>query len=479
MDVTLMVPSVPDQTEDRRVRTAGSTVGLVAYGMADTLGRNEHLSTIDMVIPKFRSHDDETIFGMFDGQALSGGGSKIAKYLAENFKDQFSEELDRLRPQETPADALRRTYLSINKDLATTAQQHDGKTTTNPLAHRGSVAAPELTEDDIHSGCIATVMFLKEMELFISNIGDAQALLIHSEGSHRVITRKHDPAEASERQRIREAGGFVSRQGKLNDVLEVSRAFGYIQMSPAVIAAPHVSQFTIRESDEIILVATRELWDYLTPDFAVDVARSERGDLMRAAQKLRDLAIAFGATNKIMVMMIGVSDLRRKERARFRTHSMSMGPSGSPDDFLAARRGKRGRDAVADSKLARLDQEVDAPIGDVSLVFTDIKNSTLLWETYPIAMRSAIKMHNEVMRRHLRIIGGYEVKTEGDAFMVAFSTVTSALLWCFTIQSQLLEVQWPQEILNSVNGQEVLDADGNVIFRGLSVRMGIHWGQPV
>ena len=40
-------------------------------------------------------------------------------------------------------------------------------------------------------------------------------------------------------------------------------------------------------------------------------------------------------------------------------------------------------------------------------------------------------------------------------------------------------MQWPQEILNSVNGQEVVDPDGNVIFRGLSVRMGIHWGRPV
>ncbi|KAK3064167.1 hypothetical protein LTR53_018598, partial [Teratosphaeriaceae sp. CCFEE 6253] len=63
--------------------------------------------------------------------------------------------------------------------------------------------------------------------------------------------------------------------------------------------------------------------------------------------------------------------------------------------------------------------------------------------------------------------------------MVAFPTVTSALLWAFTIQTQLLEVQWPQEIMSSVHGEEVQDADGNVIFRGLSVRMGIHWGRPV
>ncbi|KAF2478007.1 PP2C-domain-containing protein [Lindgomyces ingoldianus] len=480
MDVTMMVPSVPEQTEDRRVRTSGSAVGTMAYGMADSLGRNEHVSTMDMVIPRFRSHDEEQVLGIFDGQPLAGGGSKIAKYLYDNFKHRFADELDRLRPQETPVDALRRTYLGLNKELATAATQSLDKNASigASMQPRGSV--PELGDDDLHSGSVATVLYLKEMELYISNVGDAQALLIRSEGGHKLLTRKHDPAEPGERSRIREAGGFVSRQGKLNDVLEVSRAFGYVQMSPSVIASPHILNLTLGDTDEMILMASRELWEYLTPDFAVDVARSERNDLMRAAQKLRDLAIAFGATNKIMVMLIGVSDLKSKQRARFRTHSMSMGPSGSPDDFFSSRRvGKRARNQVGDSKLARLDNEVDAPTGEVSLVFTDIKNSTLLWETYPIAMRSAIRMHNELMRRQLRIIGGYEVKTEGDAFMVAFPTVTSALLWCFTIQSQLLEVQWPQEILSGVNGQEVVDPDGNVIFRGLSVRMGVHWGSPV
>ncbi|KIW05758.1 hypothetical protein, variant [Verruconis gallopava] len=476
MDVTLMVQSWPDQTEDRRVRTSGSTVGPMAYGMADYLGRNDHLSTIDMVVDRFRSHDDEVILGMFDGQPIPTGGSKIAKYLYENFKNKFLGELEKLRPEETPSDAMRRTYLALNKDIAVAVQAADEARNTG---HRGSIAGLELGVDDLHSGCVATVLYLKEMELYVSNVGDATALLIQSEGGHRVITRKHDPADPAERQRIRDAGAFVSRHGKLNDVLEVSRAFGYIHMAPAVIAAPHVSQITIRESDEMVLIASRELWKFLSRDFVVDMARSERGDLMRAAQKIRDLAIAFGASDKLMVMILGVSDLRRRERARYRTHSMSMGPSGEVNDFFTTNRKRRGREQVGDSKLARLDQEVEAPTGEVTLVFTDIKSSTLLWETYPIAMRSAIKMHNDLMRRHLRIIGGYEVKTEGDAFMVAFPTVTSALLWCFTIQMQLLEVAWPQEILNSVTGQEVCDADGNVIFKGLSVRMGIHWGTPV
>ena len=484
MDVTLTIPSVPDQTDDRRVRTSGSLAGAMAYGMADSLGKHEHLSTIDMVVPKFRGHDNETLLGMFDGQALSSGGSRLAKFLHENFGYHFTEELSHLKGKDNPGDALRRSFLALNKDLATVASQSlDEKEHRLPqMSHRGSTTAQTLSADDLASGGVATVAFLDNLELYIANVGDAQAMLMQSDGGHKILTQKHEPADRRERERIREAGGYVSRHGKLNDVLEVSRAFGYMQMMPAVMAAPNITHRTLKESDEMILIASKELWDYMSLDMVVDVARSERTDLMRAAQKLRDLAMAFGATGKIMVMMIGVSDLKKRERNRFRGQSLSMVQSQIQEEqqqLLSTKRGKKPRDRPDDSTLQRLDPEVDAPTGDLALIFTDIKNSTMLWETYPVAMRSAIKSHNEVMRRQLRVIGGYEVKTEGDAFMVSFPTATSALLWCFVVQQHLLEVDWPPEILNSMHCQEVYDADENVIYRGLSVRMGMHWGNPV
>jgi len=482
MDVTLTTPAVPDQSEDRRVRTSGSLAGAMTYGMADSLGKHEHLSTLDMMVPKFRGHETETLLGMFDGQASSLGGSKLAQYLHDNFQIQFSEELSKLQPEkDSPVDALRRTFLALNKDLAIAASQtFDEKEHRVPqTGHRGSIAAQKLTADDINSGGVATVAFLDNMELYLANVGDAQAYLFQSDGSSRSLTRRHSPER--ERERIREAGGYVSRHGKLNDSLEVSRAFGYIQMMPAVMAAPEVNQITLRENDEMILIASRELWQYLSRDFVVDVARSERGDLMRAAQKLRDLAMAFGATGKIMVMMIGVSDLKKRERNRYRGQSLSMNPSREQDDLLPtkSRKQRREADRPDDSILQRLDQEIEAPIGDLAIVFTDIKSSTNLWESHDLAMRSAIKIHNQYMRRQLRLVGGYEVKTEGDAFMVCFPTATSALLWCFNVQQALIDAPWPTEIVNSVHCQEIKDSDENVIFRGLSVRMGIHWGNPV
>ncbi|KAK5987569.1 Adenylate cyclase [Cladobotryum mycophilum] len=482
MDVTLTQPSIPDQSEDRRVRTSGSLAGHLPYGMADTLGKNEHLSTVDLVVPRFNASETETLLGLFDGQELSSGGSKIAKYLHENFGHIFAMELKALKSQsETPADALRRTFLALNKDLVTIAAQFTES--RSKKVHRGSAQPVILSREDLNSGGVATVLYLQGPELYVANVGNVQAMLIQGEGKHQILTRNHDPAEPSERSRIREAGGWVSRNGKLNEMLRVSRAFGYVDLMPAVQAAPHVAHLTVKEGEDIILMATSELWEYLSPGLVADIARAERQDLMRASQKLRDLAMAYGATGKIMVMMIAASDLKKKmNQSRLsRGTSMYGGPSTVPDEaqVFYPRRGRKAKGDILDSSLNKIRAEITAPIGTVAIVFTDIKNSTNLWEMYPNAMRSAIKLHNEVMRRQLRSIGGYEVKTEGDAFMVSFPTATSALLWCFTVQVLLLEVAWPSEILNSMSGHAVYDKDDILIFKGLSVRMGIHYGDCV
>ncbi|CAG8030780.1 unnamed protein product [Penicillium salamii] len=478
MDVTLTIPIIPEETEDRRVRTSASLAGTLAYGMADSLGKSEHLSIIDMIVPRLKQDHVETLVGMFDGQTLGTGGSRVAKYLHENFTPTFSFELKKLhRDQgESPLDALRRAFLALNKNMAGSAYRSIDDREIRQY-HRGSNAAKLLNQDDILSGGVATVLYLNNMDLYAANVGDAQAILIRSDGSMRTLTQNHDPAEPNERARIRAAGGFVSRNGRLNDNLTVSRCFGHFPTMPAVIAAPNTMHVALTEQDEMIVLASKELWDFVTPEVVVDITRREQTDLMYAAQKLRDLAISFGATNKLMVMILGIGELqKRRPKAR---PSLNTGSSAMIDDQIipTAKRPKK-RDGPGDSRLARFDF-VDAPVGELAIMFTDIKKSTSLWEVCPDAMRSAIQIHNDILRRQLGIFGGYEVKTEGDAFMVAFSTTTAALLWCFNCQNQLLEAEWPTEILDQPQCRTVVDMDNNVIFRGLSVRMGGHWGEPV
>lgn len=476
MDVTLTIPSVPDETEDRRVRTTGSVVRQqMPYGMADSLGKNEHLSVIDLVVPEFRGRKDECLIGLFDGSSLSNSGCTVSKHLQENFSDYFVRELDMLRDKDTIVNALRRTFLNLNRHLANTAMapMDEKKSSSGASIHRGSTASGAvLGEEDMHLGSSACVVYIAKSSMYVTNVGDVRALLVKTNDQSKFLTTRDDPGSEDELPRIREAGGFVSRSGKLNDHLTVSRSFGYFNLMPAVQAAPHIHEVHLSDQDEFLIIASKEIWDYINEDSALDILREYTGDLMKASSRLRDFAIAYGATDKIMVMIIGIGNHKPKARG-------DVGYSREGEGSLGYSPMKRAGKGYEPQSAGTRPGEIVAPEGELAMVFTDIKNSTAMWERFPIAMRAAITAHNQIMRRQLNIAKGYEVKTEGDAFMVCFPTPTAALLWCFNVQQSLLIAPWPSQILDSEYGKEIIGSDGKPIYRGISVRMGIHWGSPV
>lgn len=118
------------------------------------------------------------------------------------------------------------------------------------------------------------------------------------------------------------------------------------------------------------------------------------------------------------------------------------------------------------------------PTGTVALAFTDVQGSTKLWEHRPDGMRVALELHDRLMREAIARRGGYEVKTEGDSFMVAFSSSVDALRWCLETQEALVAATWPDEILADELASVETAPDGRVLRRGLRVRMGVHVGEP-
>ncbi|MBM3266675.1 MAG: AAA family ATPase [Candidatus Sericytochromatia bacterium] len=118
------------------------------------------------------------------------------------------------------------------------------------------------------------------------------------------------------------------------------------------------------------------------------------------------------------------------------------------------------------------------PTGVVTLVFTDVQGSTVLWERQPTAMHAALGIHNRLLRDLLAEHGGYEVKTEGDAFMVAFAAPDAAVAWCLAAQEALLAAEWPADLLSQPDAGEERDPAGMALRRGLRVRMGVHAGEP-
>eukprot|EP01060_Flectonema_neradi_P036289 TRINITY_DN6937_c0_g1_i1.p1 TRINITY_DN6937_c0_g1~~TRINITY_DN6937_c0_g1_i1.p1 ORF type:complete len:1113 (+),score=209.22 TRINITY_DN6937_c0_g1_i1:35-3373(+) len=122
--------------------------------------------------------------------------------------------------------------------------------------------------------------------------------------------------------------------------------------------------------------------------------------------------------------------------------------------------------AYVPNAVIRQEVLVDPPnTPNVAIVFTDIEGSTALWNFNPGAMNHALEIHNNVMRqaaiRHL----GYEVKTIGDAFMMAFEKPLNAVEFGLTVQQNLRTAEWPTDLC--------FDQDG------LRVRIGCHYGEVV
>ena len=484
MDVTLRIPSVPDESDEKRVRTSFSDINNMRYGISDMLGSSEHLAMFDLVVPNFRGRNNECLFGMFGRAQSQTQAGKIPRYLQETFSQALSNQLDVLEESEDILTALRRTFLYEHRatyhHLIAAAENNARKTSVASFASTDSNPRnwTSTSSSQLGTGASGAVVYLVDKTLHVANVGDCLVILSRK-GEAELLSKYFDPTDRDETARIRRAEAWVSTKGYVNDEkdVDISRAIGFYQHFPAINGSPDIRTRPLSESDEFVIIGNHALWKCCSYQTAVDIARTERDDPMMAAQKLRDFAISYGAEGSVMVMVVNVSDLFYGRGPRLRVSGSSAGADPVNDSTRDKRAIRRRYEAFGDRTLNRLQQEIEPPKGQVAIVFTDIVNSTYLWETNP-GMPTAIKIHHNLMRRQLRMDHGYEVKTEGDSFMVSFQTVTSALLWAFNCQIGLLQQEWPREVLQAEDGKIVYDSEGNLVQRGLRVRMGVHWGSP-
>eukprot|EP00760_Papus_ankaliazontas_P000451 PhM_4_TR10077/c0_g1_i2/m.46876 len=107
-------------------------------------------------------------------------------------------------------------------------------------------------------------------------------------------------------------------------------------------------------------------------------------------------------------------------------------------------------------------------------LLTDIQSSTRLWETFPELMAGAVETHHRVIRRLIEDYDAYEVKTIGDAFMIATRSTVDGTLLAMDIQMELFEAEWPEGLdVDAVYAPAGCDTNPDV-WRGLRVRIGVH-----
>lgn len=125
----------------------------------------------------------------------------------------------------------------------------------------------------------------------------------------------------------------------------------------------------------------------------------------------------------------------------------------------------------------------DLPVGTVTFLFTDIEDSSRLWEESPATMAPALEIHDGIVRGTIEQHGGLVFATGGDGFSAAFSTAPDAAAAAVEIQRKLLEADVPFDVRIGLHTGEATERDRNYfgpeVNRAARLMSAAHGGQIV
>ncbi|CAH8625845.1 unnamed protein product [Schistosoma rodhaini] len=146
-----------------------------------------------------------------------------------------------------------------------------------------SIADTEESEPGIDSGTTACVAVLVPVNgvvrLYVANAGDSRAVLCRG-GAAVDLSVDHKPEDEDEKARIVAAGGTVTRDGRVNGGLNLSRALGdhsykqtpNIPLTDQMITpSPDVTEIDlIPSADEFLVIACDGVWNSMTSQEVVE-----------------------------------------------------------------------------------------------------------------------------------------------------------------------------------------------------------------
>ncbi|KAJ0240126.1 protein phosphatase 2C 27 [Hirschfeldia incana] len=165
---------------------------------------------------------------------------------------------------------------------------------------------------DISSGTTALTALIFGRRLIVANAGDCRAVL-GRRGRAIELSKDHKPNCITEKTRIENLGGVVY-DGYLNGQLSVSRAIGDWHMKgPKGCSAcpltpePELQETELSEEDEFLIMGCDGLWDVMSSQCAVTIARKQlmiHNDPERCSRELVREALKRNTCDNLTVIVV-------------------------------------------------------------------------------------------------------------------------------------------------------------------------------
>jgi len=273
------IKSLPDLADDQWDLCA-PVRGRIAdrrfrYGRAETIGRRAQMEDEILIKCNFGGRADEHLFAVFDGH----GGNCCSRFVSNNFCSVLADCIKKSSaPRMDPAGLLRDTF----RELEHMCREHQ-----------------------IPHGSCAIVTYFVGGAVFTACLGDSRAVLGSEGKCAKLMAQVHKPSDIDEQTRIKQLGGFVTPNGRVNGVLGVSRALGDLECQPFISAEPCIEKYELQADDKFVVLACDGVWDIFDDqgciDLLMDIPNPEK-----AAAVLRDSSYLKGSKDNISSIVIRI-----------------------------------------------------------------------------------------------------------------------------------------------------------------------------
>ncbi|CAH1430967.1 unnamed protein product [Lactuca virosa] len=286
---TLLTPTDPDFNFGI-VDGKSEYMPMIRSGSCAEKGPKEYMEDEHICIDNLLQHLDRTegfpspgaFYGVFDGH----GGTDAASYVRKNILKFIVED-----PQFPSClkKAIRNAYMKADQAFA------------------------ENSSVDISSGTTALTTFIFGRKMVVANAGDCRAVL-GKRGRAIELSNDHKPNSVTERHRIEKLGGVIY-DGYLNGQLSVARALGDWHMKfpkgsgsgCPLSSEPELQEVLLMEEDEFVIMGCDGLWDVMSSQCAVTIARKElmiHNDPERCSKELVREALKRNTCDNLTVVVV-------------------------------------------------------------------------------------------------------------------------------------------------------------------------------
>ncbi|KAM4614396.1 PH domain leucine-rich repeat-containing protein phosphatase 2 [Discoglossus pictus] len=247
-----------------------------SHGLAEMSGQRNKLCVSSLCVGDF-AEGVEALYGMFDGDR----NEEVPRLLQCTMGDVLLEEIQQSNSDRT---FMCHTFLVSHRKLGTAGQKLGSSALLCYIGH-------------------SAVDHSSSFTLTVANVGTCQAVLCRNGqplSLSRMFTLEHCPEDLL---RIKEQKAIITEDNKVNGVTCCTRLLGSTYLHPWVIPRPHISTTSLCVQDELLIVGSKALWEYVSPTEAVKTI-CHLPDPLAAAKKLCTLAQSYGCQDNVAALVI-------------------------------------------------------------------------------------------------------------------------------------------------------------------------------